>query len=53
MLNYIINGLRTAHPTVWWTAGFVSIALVLVLSWNAYKSANQKPRAALSIVQLV
>ena len=54
MLDYIMNGIRTAHPTVWWMSGFVTIALVLVFSWNAYKAANQKPRAAHSaVVQLV
>lgn len=53
MLNYIVDGVRTAHPTVWWTSGVVLAALVIVLGWNAYSAKNQKPRAAVTISQLV
>ena len=53
MLNYIVDGLRTAHPTVWWTSGVVVVALVIVSGWNAYKSATAKPRASVAIVHLV
>jgi hypothetical protein len=52
MLNRVKDGIRAAHPMVWFSLVFVALALAAVVGWDAYQAAHKPPRAsAISVVQ--